>query len=133
ITGFPGESDDSFERTYRFFSSLPVDYAHVFSYSRRDGTEAAGMADQVPERTKKLRTSRLREAGEEKRHKFIERFIGRDLEVIVEKVSAKSKVCQGTSDNYIKVEWKGESFDRTLPANVHITGRNGDRAVGTRR
>lgn len=133
ITGFPGESDDSFERTYRFFSTLPVNYAHVFSYSRRDGTEAAKMVDQVPERTKKLRTSRLREEGEEKRHKFIERFIGRDLEVIAEKVSAKSKICQGTSDNYIKVEWKGESFDRTLPVNVRITGRNGDRAVGTRR
>jgi threonylcarbamoyladenosine tRNA methylthiotransferase MtaB len=133
ITGFPGESDDSFEKTFNYFSSLPLDYAHVFTFSPREGTEAASMRGQVADGKKKERTALLRGAGEEKRKKFIDYFIGKSLEVVMEKESPKSRTMQGTSDNYIKVIWHGHRPDHTMLVTVHIEGRNGDRAVGTHR
>ncbi len=133
ITGFPGETDESFEKTFRFFRSLPVDYVHVFPFSQRTGTKAKAMTDQVPERKKRERTERLLREGEEKKKKFVEGFIGKTLEVVTEKVSPYNGLAQGTSDNYIKVVWKGSASNHPELVRVHIEERDGDKAVGTYR
>lgn len=133
ITGFPGETDESFEKTFRFFQSLPVDYAHIFPFSPRTGTKAKAMTDQVPERKKRERTAKLLREGAGKRKNFIEGFIGKTLEVVTEKVSPHNGSVQGTSDNYIKVVWRGSTRNHPELVRVHIVGRDGDRAVGTYR
>ncbi len=59
ITGFPGETEALHQETYRFIESLPLAYLHVFSYSKREGTPAAAMPEQVPKPIKNHRTNEL--------------------------------------------------------------------------
>lgn len=133
ITGFPGESDESFDKTYRFFSRLPIDYAHVFPYSKREGTEAATLIDRIVPDAKRKRTERLLIESRKKKRKFIDSFIGRTLEVVREKTYPQEGYSQGTSDNYIKVVWKEKGHNGRDFAHVRVKGRNGDKAFGTDR
>ncbi len=105
ITGFPGEELEQFERTEVFLKEIPVDYIHVFSYSRRRGTRAAEMENQIPEHEKKRRTEVLRALSEEKRKMFLMKFMGAEGEIVCEKVDRGK--CQGMTDNYIRVEAAG--------------------------
>jgi threonylcarbamoyladenosine tRNA methylthiotransferase MtaB len=98
IVGFPGESDERFEATYRVLEAVPMNYFHVFSYSRRRGTPAATFEDQVPERVKKARANRLIALSEAKHFAFRQRFLGRALSVVVEESLEK-----GMSENYLKI------------------------------
>ena len=76
ITGFPGENDEAFERTYGLIDALPVSHLHVFPYSRRPGTPAARMPQQVPPAVAKERAARLRTLGERKLEPFSRNFLG---------------------------------------------------------
>ncbi|MBA4421677.1 MAG: tRNA (N(6)-L-threonylcarbamoyladenosine(37)-C(2))-methylthiotransferase MtaB [Syntrophus sp. (in: bacteria)] len=104
IAGFPGETETAFVNTIRLVEGLPVAYLHVFPYSRRPGTPAAAMPDQVPEIEKKRRAEQLRRIGTAKRQAFAERFIGTPLAVLIEGRKEKSTGFSiGFSDNYIPV------------------------------
>jgi len=70
LTGFPGESEAEFAQGLELCRALPLTYAHVFPYSRRPGTRAAGMPDQVPPEVKKDRAARLRALVQEKKEHF---------------------------------------------------------------
>ncbi len=109
IVGFPGESEESFLKTYRLVVDLPFSYLHVFRFSPREGTSAAGMGGQVTPIAKKERSSRLIELGKAKREKFISSFIDRELETIVESKDHSSDTFSGLTDNYIKVICKENS------------------------
>ncbi len=106
IAGFPDETEEEFETTYRLIESLPVSHLHVFPYSRRPGTPAAAMAQQVPGDVIKARAARLRALGEEKNRRFAERFVGRTLEVVVEG-GGEGGLCRGLSRNYLPVLFAG--------------------------
>jgi threonylcarbamoyladenosine tRNA methylthiotransferase MtaB len=97
IVGFPQESDEDFEREMEFFGSLPLTYFHVFPYSVRSGTPAAALPDHVPAAVKKERGRRMRELGAKKRREFYSRFIGRRVQVLMERTS------KGYSRNYLPV------------------------------
>ena len=84
MTGFPGETPEAFEHTFRLLEELPVSHLHVFPYSRRAGTPAAAFPDQVPAEISKERAACLRTLGQEKRGAFMERCVGRTLQVVVE-------------------------------------------------
>jgi len=84
MVGFPGETEASFNRTYKLLTELPIAYLHVFPYSRRAGTEAALFSQQVPEGEKKRRVALLRELDQKKRKAFMTRFLKKPLEVILE-------------------------------------------------
>ena len=68
IVGFPGEQDVHFQRTMEFVSSLPLSYLHVFKYSKRTGTPASRMKNQVPQEILKQRSRALIDLGAEKTH-----------------------------------------------------------------
>jgi threonylcarbamoyladenosine tRNA methylthiotransferase MtaB len=106
ITGFPGETEQEFANTRRLIEELPVSYLHVFPYSRRPGTPAASMPDQVPGPVAKERAARLRSLGEQKLHDFAQRFVGRELQVVVEGGRQKG-FCKGLSGNYLQVVFAG--------------------------
>jgi threonylcarbamoyladenosine tRNA methylthiotransferase MtaB len=106
IVGFPGETAERFEATYRTLERTYMNYFHVFSYSKRKGTPAAGFPDQVPEREKKARAQHLRDLSGAKQLAYRQRFIGHTLEVIVEEGAR-----QGMSENYIKVQLDTNGFD----------------------
>ncbi|HBY62725.1 MAG TPA: tRNA (N(6)-L-threonylcarbamoyladenosine(37)-C(2))-methylthiotransferase MtaB [Solibacterales bacterium] len=99
MTGFPGETDAEFEENRAFIASLPFTYLHVFTYSERPGTEAAGRPDQVPMAVRRERTRVLRALGAEKNLAFRRRFVGRSLSVVT-----LGKPGTALSDNYLSVE-----------------------------
>ncbi len=106
IVGFPGETPERFETTYQNLQACPMDYFHVFSYSKRRGTPAANFDEQVPEREKKGRANRLRALSDEKFLAYRWQFIGQMLEVIVEDSGNK-----GMSENYLKVQLDTNGFE----------------------
>ena len=104
LIGFPGESDAAFENTYALIETLPVAYLHVFPFSPRPGTPAAGYPDKVPPEVVKHRCARIRALGASKRIDFYNQFIGLKLEVLVETTRHRpTGLLKGFSSNYIPI------------------------------
>lgn len=107
IVGFPGETDDEFRNTYRFLEKAELARLHVFKYSKRAGTPAADMPGQVPAKVKAERSEALRELSGRLEAGYRKMFIGRELDVLVEKASGN--LLTGTSENYLTVSFEGEA------------------------
>jgi threonylcarbamoyladenosine tRNA methylthiotransferase MtaB len=106
IVGFPGETDEQFENGYRFIEELGMYQLHVFPYSKRSGTPAARMPDQVPEEVKHERVQRLIDLSNRLTLQYARKFVGEVLEVIPErpyKDDPASGLYVGYSDNYLQV------------------------------
>jgi threonylcarbamoyladenosine tRNA methylthiotransferase MtaB len=84
IVGFPGETEEEFDETFRFIEQLPVTHLHVFPFSRRPGTPAATYPDQVSGSVAKERAAKLRALGDGKTRVYSEHFIGQEVEVVEE-------------------------------------------------
>ncbi len=89
IVGFPGESEEDFVETLEVVDEVRFDSAFTFVYSPRRGTEAATFEDQIPHSVKRERMERLVERVQHHAHERAQRFIGRDVEVLVEGHSRK--------------------------------------------
>ena len=109
LGGFPGETDAEAANTYSLLAELPVDYLHVFPYSRRPGTLAASFSGHLPGPVKEERVRRLRALDAAKRQALYRTNIGRTLQVLVERRQAKSGLLQGFSENYLPVLFAGSS------------------------
>ena len=122
IVGFPGETREQFAATLAVTERVGFSKLHVFRYSQRPGTPAAGMAGQVPDPERKARARELIALGAELRRRFHEAHVGERLEVLVE--CAGDGLAEGTSDNYIKVRFPGgpDLTDRLLA----VRGRRAD-------
>jgi threonylcarbamoyladenosine tRNA methylthiotransferase MtaB len=103
ITGFPGETENDFIESLHFLSDLDISYLHVFTYSERDGTPAAGMNAAVPYNIRKERTARLRMLSTKKLRSFYSGFSGTVANVLME-AEDKSGMMFGYSENYIRVK-----------------------------
>ncbi len=89
ITGFPGESEEIFERQLTLLEELPVTYAHVFPYSERVGTAATRLGCSVEVKERKRRGQRLRAISERKQAEFARGFVGKEVELVFETVTPK--------------------------------------------
>lgn len=103
IVGFPGETDDLFLETYHFLNSLEVSYLHVFTYSERDNTLAAGMEGSVPMAVRHKRSKMLRGLSAKKRRAFYESQLGSVRTVLFEGEN-KLGYIHGFTENYVKVK-----------------------------
>ena len=103
IVGFPQESDQDFLDTYNLCKEC-FDMLHVFPYSARPGTVAAKMAGQIPPEVKKQRSKALLDLSEELYRKFVNRFINKDVTVLVEKYDPLTGENFGHTSNYISVK-----------------------------
>jgi threonylcarbamoyladenosine tRNA methylthiotransferase MtaB len=131
IVGFPGETDVAFERSIRFFDSLPLTYFHVFPYSSRRATIAAASPDQLPVQLKKERGRRMRELGAKKKEEFSLRFCGRSLPVLVEgKLDRATGRLRGFSRNYLPVLVSGAGQLVNREVEVEIEGFAGGWLLG---
>jgi threonylcarbamoyladenosine tRNA methylthiotransferase MtaB len=102
IVGFPGEGGIEFEHSRQLLEELPLNYAHVFSFSPRKGTKAASFPDHVLPETIKHRSQILRTLSHQKRRAFHRKFIGTTMSVLFER-REKSGLFTGYTGNYIKV------------------------------
>ena len=84
IVGFPGETQEEFEASMAFVDKVDFYETHIFKYSRREGTKAAAMEDQVDDQEKARRSSLLLELDKQKRLKYEESFLGNTVEVLME-------------------------------------------------
>ncbi len=106
MAGFPGEDEEAFRNTYELLAGLPITYLHVFPYSKRPGTVAAGMEDQVLKQVKGERVALLRELDARKKKEFYTAHLGEVREVLAESGGRrKSTGLKGFTDNYIPVRF----------------------------
>jgi threonylcarbamoyladenosine tRNA methylthiotransferase MtaB len=120
VVGFPGETEEDFLKTYELLTNLPITYFHVFPYSKRPGTPAAKMENQVPAKIKEERVAILRKLDHKKRSAFYGSRIGKVHNVLVESERSADGLAKGFTDNYIPVhfEAKPEHFNRVLPVKL---------------
>jgi threonylcarbamoyladenosine tRNA methylthiotransferase MtaB len=102
IVGFPGETDEDFEETYRYLNELDISYLHVFTYSERDNTPAVLMPGAVPSKIRAERSSRLHMLSDKKRRFFYEQHIGKEYQVLFEN-DIENGMMHGFTENYIRV------------------------------
>lgn len=110
IVGFPGETEEMFWSGYRFMEQMKFAEMHVFPYSKRTGTPAARMEDQVDEAVKNRRVHELIELSERMQLEYARPFVGKVLEVIPErtyKEAPDSGLFTGYTDNYLQVVFQG--------------------------
>lgn len=105
IVGFPGESEEDFNETYEYCKMIGFSKIHVFPYSDRTGTVASKMENKVDGSTKKDRARRLIELSKDLENQYISRFIGKEINVLIERNI--DGYFFGISDNYIPVKLKG--------------------------
>ena len=106
LTGFPGETEAQAANTRALLQECAVSFLHVFPYSRRPGTPAAGMPDQVPAGSKSERAGLLRKLDADLRRHFYAANLGRVLRILVERRRADGML-EGFSENYIPVRLAG--------------------------
>ncbi len=105
MVGFPGETETDFQATLKLMNEINFSDVHVFPYSRREDTKAAVMPNQIDNKTKKERAEILRRAGKRNGDNFKRRFLGENLEVLIEGYNPKNNYHFGTTKNYLKVFW----------------------------
>ncbi len=118
IVGFPGETEAEFEETRKFLEKVCFYEMHIFKYSRRRGTPAAGMPGQVPEQVKRLRSSELLAMGKKQSESFRRAYINREAEVLLEDtVEIGGELWRvGYTKDYVKAAVKADSS----PANTMV-------------
>jgi threonylcarbamoyladenosine tRNA methylthiotransferase MtaB len=127
IAGFPGETEEQFRSTCEMLEKLPINYAHVFPYSRRDKTAAAGFPGQVPQHLIKARSAVLRSISARKRREFYSACIGKELSVLVEgRVDGLPGHVRGRSSNYIPIVFEGPVALRNHEVTVIADRLEGD-------
>ena len=110
IVGFPQESEEEFEQSYKMIESVEFYETHIFKYSRRQGTRAAQMEGQVDETVKTERSHKLIQLGKEKKQKYMESFLGQQVEILFEETAKiqGEEYWIGYTKEYLKVAAKSK-------------------------
>ena len=103
IVGFPGETEEEFMETYNFIKKCNFAFLHVFPYSPREGTYAATMKEQVKNHIKKERVARLINLGKELELNYKQKFVGKEVKVLIENYDKKKEKYHGLTPNYLDV------------------------------
>lgn len=121
IVGFPGETEEEFNKTYEFLREIKLAKMHIFKYSPRTGTKASSMKNQVDGNAKEIRSKMLIKLNEENEKEFMSRYIGRKMKVLYEqKNSEGSDVYEGYTPNYIKVLAKTKEYVKEKIVNTSL-------------
>jgi len=118
IVGFPNETEEDFNETYNFIKKVSFSKLHVFPFSKRDGTKAAIMSNQISEEVKKDRVKKLLELSKELEIDYMNSFIDKKLEVLIE--GYKDNIIEGHSTNYLLVRANGNKEDINSVVNIKI-------------
>lgn len=112
IVGFPAETDEEFNTTYEYLKKIQFYKMHVFKYSQRKGTRAAIMPNQVDSKIKEERSRKLIELSNNNEKKFLEKYIGKEVEVLFEQED--DVYIKGHTSNYILVKTKEVGIENKI-------------------
>lgn len=129
IVGFPGEEETDFSDSVKILDEVGFCKVHVFKYSKRDGTKAAEMAEQISGESKNRRSKILMEKAEETSEKFFESNVGAIRSVLFEEITEDGRL-MGYTDNYIKAYAEGEETMLNKFFNVKLLSRYSDGMKG---
>jgi threonylcarbamoyladenosine tRNA methylthiotransferase MtaB len=128
MVGFPGETAAEFDETCRLIEELPFTYLHVFTYSARPGTPAAGLKGQVPVQVARERNRVLRDIAADKKLAFMRTFVSRSIDAITLNVTGRDEegdYTEGLTDNYLPIRLKGKhSPNRWIPARIEAVRKD---------
>ena len=113
IVGFPGETEEEFNKTYEFLKEIKFYKMHVFKYSPRSGTVAAKMPNQIDGNIKEERSNKLIELSDENEKEYNKKYIGKEVEVLLEE--REGEYLKGHTTNYMVVKMKtNENLENTI-------------------
>lgn len=119
IVGFPGETDDEFEATYKFLKEIELSQMHVFKYSPRKGTPAATMKDQIDPKIKQMRSEKLIDLSNKNNKNFMDKFSNNTVSVLFE-MKLENGYYEGLTSNYIRVLVKSDDSIEGKILNVNL-------------
>lgn len=128
MVGFPGETEQEFEDSQTTVKKSGFSSIHVFPYSRRKGTVADKMENQVDENIKNIRTEKMINTGKILKKDFFEKYLDKTMEVLIERKS-EDGIFEGHTSNFIHVFAKGNSAEGEI-VNVKLTGYKEDFMTG---
>jgi threonylcarbamoyladenosine tRNA methylthiotransferase MtaB len=131
ITGYPGESGNSFMTTLTFLQSLPLHYAHVFPYSPRPGTVASTLEGKVDRSLAMRRGAILRDMFRDKEDEYRKTQTGKTLQVLAE-TPLPGGMMRGRSENYLKVTFSAEGVHAGEIRSMKVSGLESDGLTATR-
>ena len=122
IVGFPGETEEEFEESRSFVDKINFYETHIFKYSKRQGTRAAVMENQVPEEIKTKRSNVLLELNDKKQRAYEEKLIGKTVEVLMEEsIEKDGEIYQvGHTKEYVKIAVKADENLSNQMTNVMV-------------
>lgn len=130
MVGFPGETDADHRETVALLEALPLAYLHVFPFSPRLGTPAAGLKPAVPRAVQRVRAHEMLALSDRKWRTFVAQQAGRELEVMVERV--EGGLARGTSRQYVTVRWPASGERRGDLARVRVEASDRTECFGVR-
>ena len=119
IVGFPGETDEEFEKTYEFLKEIKFYKMHIFKYSPRRGTVAEKLPNQVDGKIKEERSKKLIELSNSNQIEYNKKIIGQEVKVLFEE--REEKYFKGHTSNYILVKVETEEDLENKIQDVRIT------------
>jgi len=133
IVGFPGETEEDFEETMAFFTETRFLHLHIFPYSKRAGTEAADMPDQVPENVKKDRLSRLEALSHKIKTEILDDYVARHSTSPVYLLAEKyENTVSGHSEHFIETVAENTSAHHREIVPVLLYRHDGEKVYGKR-
>ncbi len=112
IVGFPGETEEEFNKTYKFLENIKFYKMHIFKYSQRKGTKAAEMPEQISPEEKEKRSKELIELSDKNEEEYNKKYIGKKVEVLWEE--EKQGTYKGHTKNYVLVESNSKHQENML-------------------
>ena len=121
IVGFPGETEEDFNKTLDLTKKIGFGHVHTFKYSVRKATRAERMPDHIPEKVKTKRSEILRKVAEETKLSYRQSFIGKIQTVLIETFD-KQDFAKGYGEHYVPVLIKEQNLDHNNFYTVKISG-----------
>lgn len=123
IVGFPGETEEEFQETMAAVREFNFSHVHTFKYSVRKGTRAERLENHVPEKVKNERSLKVRELSEENKAAYLNSFLGKTEEVLIEKIT--QGIASGYGQHYIPVRFKANGAQKNTVCSVKLTELRG--------
>ena len=128
IVGFPGETEEEFEKTYKFIKKIKLYKIHTFKYSKRKGTVAEKMDNQIPEQVKERRSRKIIELSDIIQKEINKSYINKQMDVLFEE--KEGEYYKGHTKNYMMVYVKSEKKLKNQIKTITIKKIECDRIVG---